>query len=320
MEFESLEACPYCKQEFCSYHTDPSLHDCTGSPVSDPYQIEYSRHTTPSESVKISHIDAAPAQQMYSEKELERVETSGGYKWHIDENYIPKHAFDKDSGVEMKGIFWRAGSEFMHLLIAAILMYSMGFIANFNAMKSGLGTALAAQYSAIYALLSLAAFMVHEFAHRQTAVYYGFQTQFRLVSVGVLITVVSIIIGGGFGVPGAVVIIGLDNETTREQTGMCKAAGPFSNVIFGTILLGLAFFLPDSVILARIFLLQGALFNYALGAFNLLPVSILDGANIIRWKKSVWLFLIISCIIGIVGYYGILNYLTEIYIKSLYTI
>jgi Zn-dependent protease len=154
--------------------------------------------------------------------------------------------------------------------------------------------------------------MVHEFSHRQTAVFYGFQTKFRLVTVGVVITALSVIAGGGFGVPGAVVIVGLDDESTKHQTGVCKSAGPFSNVIFGSILIVLSMALPDSIIIVRIFLLQGALFNFTLGAFNLLPVAILDGANIIRWNIKVWIALVVLCVLGIVAYVLILEVLQMI--------
>lgn len=319
VEEENITECPYCKQQFCSYHSDPSMHDCPGTMVVNPYQVEYARYTTPAESVKISEVaqGQSSGSSVYSQKELERVQTTGGYKWHIDEKYIPKHAFDKDSGVEMKGIFWRAGSEFMHVLIASILMYSMGFITNFRNLQLSIGSDDALRYSAIYALLSLAAFLVHEFSHRQTAVYYGFQTKFRLVTIGVIITVISILAGGGFGVPGAVVIIGLDDEDTKHQTGVCKSAGPFSNVIFGAILIILAMVLPDSIIMTRIFLLQGAFFNFALGAFNLLPVAILDGANIIRWNTKIWVLLVALCILGIVAYFLVFDVLSQRYIEIL---
>ena len=297
-------------------HASPTEHDCPGEPISNPYDVQYGKFTQTGNSVKIRSEQVQAGSEVFTEEQMNRTDTSGGYQWHRDEKYIPANAFDSDSGVEIRGVFWRDGGELYHFLIGGGMMYLMALLANYRILSQNPGffqTGGVFLQAALFALLSTAAFIIHELSHRQTAKFYGFQTKFRLVTLGMGITLFSIIAGGGFAVPGAVMIIGLDEEDTRDQTGMCKAAGPGSNLIFGGILFLLALVLPDSLVIARFFLLQGVLFNFALGLFNLLPVAILDGANIIRWKKQVWIGMVALFIVGIVGYYFYMQYLGEIY-------
>ena len=96
----------------------------------------------------------------------------------------------------------------------------------------------------------MAAFLFHELGHRQVAVHFGLQTKFRLLTFGMLLTVFSLIMGimslfnasGNFpmlALPGAVVVLGL--EKISRKTGLCKAAGPSVNLVFGTILFVISF-------------------------------------------------------------------------------
>jgi len=97
---------------------------------------------------------------------------------------------------------------------------------------------------------------------------------------------------GRMALPGAVVVLGLDKIS--RKTGLCKAAGPLVNLIYGSILLLISYMLP-SVLYPPLnyFIGYGAQFNFMLGLFNMIPVGILDGQNIWKWNKKVYISLII---------------------------
>ncbi|MFX1236817.1 MAG: hypothetical protein ACFE8P_03755 [Promethearchaeota archaeon] len=146
------------------------------------------------------------------------------------------------------------------------------------------------------------AFLFHELGHRQVAKHYKFQTKFRLLTLGMGLTVISIALGLSFldssipaptfALPGAVVVLGLDKIS--KETGRCKAAGPSVNLVYGIILLVIALFLP--IYPLNLFIASAASINFMLGAFNMIPLGILDGQNIFRWNKTVYFSLLISLI------------------------
>jgi Zn-dependent protease len=81
--------------------------------------------------------------------------------------------------------------------------------------------------------------------------------------------------------PGAVVISG---SAGQDEIGKISIAGPVTNIVLSTVLLGVAF-VPSAY--SGIFFL-GAFFNGWLALFNLVPVGILDGYKIFSWNKVVW--------------------------------
>ncbi len=40
-EFEDIEKCHICRQEFCSSHLKPQFHDCPGEVIQNPYKIDF---------------------------------------------------------------------------------------------------------------------------------------------------------------------------------------------------------------------------------------------------------------------------------------
>nr|MDO8119425.1 hypothetical protein [Candidatus Sigynarchaeota archaeon] len=108
-----------------------------------------------------------------------------------------------------------------------------------------------------------------------------------------LITIIGIIgyLAAGFppfALPGAVVVIGLEN---KDQAGKCKIAGPLSNFIVSLVLFPLMFIGSFIGFEYSLLFLLGAYINTFLGVFNMLPVGMLDGRNIISWKKGAWIAL-----------------------------
>ena len=298
-ETSDIYYCSKCGQNYCSLHKDPVDHECnivieslrlqqapSGSPFNDGPQI----------------ISTQSSQEvMDSSDSLVRGTVDGTYTWYRQEKQIPDNAFDPDSGIEFKGILLAHKSEFLHFLIGVILIFIVGLISFYKIILSGY----------VWALFMLAgfyatAFLFHEFGHRQVAVHFVLQTKFRLLTFGMILTGITIAMGiftlvsgsaplPGLALPGAVVVLGLDKVS--RKTGLCKAAGPIVNLIYGSILFALSFFIPTSLFPLNYFIGTAAYFNFMLGAFNMLPFGILDGQNIWKWNKKVYFLLMTSLVV-----------------------
>jgi Zn-dependent protease len=206
--------------------------------------------------------------------------SDGTYTWYRQEQAVPENAFDPDSGISFKGIFMAHKSELTHFLIAGIIIYTIGIMSFYNIVGS---TGFWMLF--ILAGFYLTAFLFHELGHRQVAVHFKLQTKFRLLTYGLLMTLLSL---GRFALPGAVVVLGL--EKISRKTGLCKAAGPFVNLVYGILLFLVSFIIP--IYPLNFIFCIGAQLNFMLGSFNMIPFGILDGQNIWKWKKKVYLGLI----------------------------
>ena len=287
IDHPSVIKCPHCKQEYCTTHSETNQHDCPLTPIQNPFEIPPS---SPPISTPSYSEDLTPTSSLGNNQSSDSMYTDGSYYWHRKPNQeeVPD-AFDPDSGVKIPGILLPRLSEVAHVIIASILILSLsisGFIFQFKDVPDpGMKILIIGFLSLMYLL----AFLVHEFAHRQTAVHFGLQTKFRLFTMGVLMTAVCIFLPVKMALPGAVVVLGLENIS--RETGLIKLAGPVSNLILGGILFigGLILsFIPD-VLIWDYLLLTAANFNFMLGAFNMLPFGILDGDNIRKWNPKIWL-------------------------------
>jgi len=144
------------------------------------------------------------------------------------------------------------------------------------------------------------AFVLHEMAHKFTAIKFGYWAEFRkdnnmLLIMGVLAALVGMI----FAAPGATVIYDTSGRgISREQNGKISAAGPLINLLmcipFAIIFLisgGMSSAISGNLI-AKLGL-AGIQINAIIAAFNLLPISILDGRKVWAWNKAVFAILII---------------------------
>jgi len=134
------------------------------------------------------------------------------------------------------------------------------------------------------ALIFMLIFLSHELAHKVSAKHFGMWAEFRLNLFGIVLTILSIIsplikiIS-----PGAVMISGVMD---RRTIGKIAFAGPLTNVILASFLYLMAFsFHTDSLTLM---FLQGAMLSAWMAVFNLIPISMLDGAKVLWWSKSAW--------------------------------
>jgi Zn-dependent protease len=151
-------------------------------------------------------------------------------------------------------------------------------------------------------------FILHELGHKFMAMKYGFWAEFRKDNIMLLVAVVlAALVGFVFAAPGATVIYSnsADGRTlNREQNGIISAVGPAINLLL-CIPFALILFLsgsaqnPHSIL--TIVGLVGLQVNAMVAAFNMLPVSVLDGKKIMAWNMGVFLVMIVAAFGILVG-------------------
>lgn len=134
----------------------------------------------------------------------------------------------------------------------------------------------------VIGFLSIPLFLLHELAHKFIAIRRGFPSRFYLDQNMALFSLFSVFLPLKFIAPGAVVFYGTPSKESEASIAM---AGPLVNIIIGGILMGISFFLPGSL---SIYTLLVSKFSFDLTLFNLLPISILDGAKINKWNSTVF--------------------------------
>jgi len=293
--------CSDCGQKYCVLHQDPINHEC--NIVKESLSTTQYQTTTPTYTeIPQNQYERQVTYETTSASAV-RGTTDGSFTWYRQEKQIPENAFDADSGIEFKGILLPHKSEFLHFLVGASLIFIIGCISFYNPLLVSLNLTWA-----IFMLAGFytTAFLFHEFGHRQVAKRFGLQTKFRLLTFGMILTIVGLLTGittlilgtsalPTLALPGAVVVLGLDK--IDRKTGLCKAAGPLVNLVYGTILLIVSFLIPRDLYPLNMFIGVAASLNFMLGLFNMIPIGILDGQNILKWNKGIYFILFISLLI-----------------------
>ena len=143
-------------------------------------------------------------------------------------------------------------------------------------------------------------FILHEMAHKFTAIKYGFWAEFRKDNVMLVVAVaLAALVGVVFAAPGATVIYDTTGRgISREQNGKISAAGPVVNLLlcipFAVLLIygGGGMSLTGNI--ATMIGMIGFQVNAMIAAFNMLPVSVLDGKKVLAWNKAVFVIMIIA--------------------------
>ncbi|MCK4370416.1 MAG: hypothetical protein KAV01_04705 [Candidatus Lokiarchaeota archaeon] len=286
--------CSGCGYNYCLRHKEPENHDCSVVRDSTSFQQTPTTTQTFSQSPHVAPISQEQLHQQPVTPGPVRGTTDGTYTWYRQESQIPVDAFDPDSGIKFKGILLPHKSELFHFIIGVSLIFIIGILTFYpNLINTGYEWAIF-MLAGFYAT----AFLFHEFGHRQVAVHFGLQTKFRLLTFGMILTVSGLVFGlyslisGGLGfpslaLPGAVVVLGLSK--IDRTTGLCKAAGPIVNLVYGTILFIISFIIPTYPLNQLIGV--AASLNFMLGTFNMIPIGILDGQNIWKWNKKIYIAL-----------------------------
>jgi len=179
-----------------------------------------------------------------------------------------------------------SATEIKHILVAAGIFFAIG-------LSDYLFLVATPIYLLTVFLGVLAAFLIHEYAHKLVAQSYGYWAEFRLDRMGAALSLISVISPIKIIAPGAVMIYG--QFIAREDVGRIAAAGPLTNILqsFLVVLIYTVVRQPTVVILGVIL----ASLNAYLALFNLLPFSIMDGKKVFDWSKPTWLLLLASCVI-----------------------
>ena len=145
-------------------------------------------------------------------------------------------------------------------------------------------------------------FVLHELAHKYTAIKYGFWAEFHKDNQMLLVAVVlAALVGVVFAAPGVTMIYG-NRGLTKEENGKISAAGPVTNLLlcipfFCLLLLGAAMGSGGSGDMLSFWILQvgiiGLAVNSMIALFNMLPVSVLDGKKVLTWNPAVFGVLIV---------------------------
>jgi Zn-dependent protease len=131
------------------------------------------------------------------------------------------------------------------------------------------------------------AFLLHELSHKFVAVRYGFYAEYRMWVQGLIFALITAyFFGFVFAAPGAVYIHG--DFISRDENGKISLAGPLTNIALAVVFFLLIPLSSFSPILSAIIGL-GFFVNSFLALFNLIPISILDGAKVFRWNPVIWL-------------------------------
>jgi len=131
-------------------------------------------------------------------------------------------------------------------------------------------------------------FVLHEMAHKFSAIRYGAWAAYRSWPMGLQLALISSLFGFVFAAPGATYIF--SPYMGRRQSGMVSLAGPLTNVALAALFLLswplLFLLLPEAI--ASLALAQGVYINLWLAFFNMLPIYPLDGSKVLACSMPVW--------------------------------
>ncbi|HOT04182.1 MAG TPA: peptidase M50 [Methanolinea sp.] len=187
----------------------------------------------------------------------------------------------------------RERSDLLIAWLAISIAFSLIFI------RGGVTVELFVIYLLVSMLTVGIGFILHEMAHKFTAMKYGFWAEFRKDNLMLLVAVaMAALVGVVFAAPGATVIYG--GYISREQNGKISAAGPavnlllcipFALILFLSGMFSMSFLSRNLLALIGMVGLQ---VNAMIAAFNMLPVSVLDGKKVLAWNPAVFAVLIIT--------------------------
>jgi Zn-dependent protease len=152
-----------------------------------------------------------------------------------------------------------------------------------------------ARFILVFAISSVTVgvgFILHELAHKFTAMHYGYWAEFQKDNLMLLVAVaMAALVGFVFAAPGATVIYG--SNLSKRENGWISASGAVTNLLLAIPFIALALFggLGGSALFSQIGSI-GWKVNAMLAAFNMLPVGGLDGRKVLAWNPGAFLLLI----------------------------
>jgi Zn-dependent protease len=190
----------------------------------------------------------------------------------------------------------REGADLVIAWIAISLAFAIIFIRSFS--QPDIFTALL--FIGISLMTVGIGFVLHEMAHKFVAIRYGFWAEFRKDPVMLLVAVLmAALVGVVFAAPGATMIYDINGRgISRQENGWISASGPIVNLVLCIPFAGLLIYggsgasFSGSII--TIIGMVGLQVNAMIAAFNMIPVSILDGRKVLDWNIGVFVVLIVA--------------------------
>ncbi|MDE1854158.1 MAG: site-2 protease family protein [Thaumarchaeota archaeon] len=238
--------CNYCGGAFCADHRLPESHMCKGD-------------------LTLKRTIAAPATTTFS--------------WQTPSTTTPNPTTRQAkvfSFIEVRDIViaW----------LALGIAFSLSVASRGSLFGSGTFNTTAFVYYLALALLTVGpGFVFHELSHKFVAQRYGFWAEFRMWPMGLLLALLTSLLGFIFAAPGATYISG--SNISQPENGKISVAGPAINVVIAALFLPFAFFGTGFLADLGNF---GTYINLFLALFNLLPIGPLDGAKVWRWNRLTW--------------------------------
>lgn len=177
--------------------------------------------------------------------------------------------------------------------------FIIAFIVSIHSFTDFLNKSFYISYIIAFLILSIS-FILHEMAHKFTAIRYGMFAQFEISYIGLLFSLaLKMLTGIILIIPGAVVIYKHFIHKSRKKEiaiqGVIALAGPLVNLALS--LLSFLFYYISKVSFFSDFFYTFSYINAILLLFNLLPIPPLDGFKVARWSLPVYIPLFIFSLI-----------------------
>ncbi|HYC11861.1 MAG TPA: AN1-type zinc finger domain-containing protein [Nitrososphaerales archaeon] len=193
----------------------------------------------------------------------------------------------------------KPGSPFSVLEVRdiAVAYLSLGLAFSIVLVRNGVLSSFTLPGIAEVAAIALIAvgpgFVLHELSHKFAARRYGHWAEFRMWPLGLLLALVTSLIGFIFAAPGATYISGIN--ITKEENGRISLAGPLTNVAVALVFVPLFLFTGGFLQTLGFF---GVYINLFLALFNMIPVLPLDGAKVLSWSVVRWASLFVPLLVA----------------------
>lgn len=249
--------CNYCGGVFCPDHRLPEAHQCKGD-------------------LAQKRVIIAPPQTTYT--------WSGStYTPQPQPQVTSENAFSKVEVRDVATAYLGLGLAFFIASTGITNLLSLSPGGFFRVISGHIPPLSPAGMLAISLTAVGPGFVLHEMSHKFAARRYGYWAEFRMWPLGLVLALVTSILGVIFAAPGATYISG--QGITVEQNGKISVSGPLTNVVV-------------ALVFSPIFILGsgfwgwlgyfGVFINVWLALFNMLPIMPLDGAKVFAWSKPRW--------------------------------
>jgi len=184
-------------------------------------------------------------------------------------------------------------------LFIAWIAISLAFAIIFLRGSGRTDPVIALLYLGISLLTVGIGFILHEMAHKFTALKYGFWAEFRKDNTMLVVAVaLAALVGVVFAAPGATVIYDVNGRgISREQNGRISVAGPVVNLLLCIPFIALLILGGSISTTGNLVTMTGMIglqVNAMIAAFNMLPISVLDGRKVLAWNAAVFVLMILA--------------------------